>query len=93
MERRSTIHIQQHPHQESRKGYPPYASHTRMKSTPNESKNFQSFEKHDGSGKNLHSLSSGKVPNRYFPPFRDDEDSDERTIYFGNNHKHKRSHE
>jgi len=83
MERRSNI--QQHPHQESRKGYPLYASHTRMKSTPNESKDFQSFENH-----NMHGRNPATVK-RYFLPFRDDEDSDERTIYFGNNNRNKKN--
>ncbi len=75
MERRSNI--QQHPHQESRKGFPVYASHTRVKSTPNESKDFQIVESQHGYGKNPISVK------RYFLPFRDDEDSDERTLYFG----------
>lgn len=79
MERRSII--QQHPHQESRRGYPVYASTTRMKSTPNESKEFQNFVKHNEMGKNPEPLISNN--NRFFLPFRDDEDSDERTIYFG----------
>jgi hypothetical protein len=80
MERRSNI--QQHPHQESRKGYALYASHTRMKSTPNESKDFQTFVMHGPSAKTHH-----KNPVRYFLPFRDDEDSDERSIYFGKQQK------
>ncbi|HEY5825174.1 MAG TPA: hypothetical protein VIT44_12440 [Cyclobacteriaceae bacterium] len=83
MERRSNI--QQHPHQESRKGYPLYASRTRMKSTTNESKEFQIFERHRGYGKNPTSVK------RYFLPFRDDEDSDERTLYFGNKNQTKES--
>jgi hypothetical protein len=72
--------IKQHPHQESRRGYAIYASTTRMKSTPNESKEFQSFQKHTNLEKNPYS--SHKI-HRYFLPFRDDEDSDERTLYYG----------
>jgi hypothetical protein len=81
MERRSNI--QQHPHQESKKGYPIYASHTRLKSTTNDSKDFQLFESHNKHGKNPAMIE------RYFLPFRDDEDSDERTIYFGKNYKNR----
>ncbi len=89
MERRS--HIQQHPHQESRKGYPVYASNTRLKSTTNDGKDYRLVAKHSGIKSNSHPLveaiafNKKNNTNRYFIPFRDDEDSDERTIYFGEN--------
>ena len=81
MERRANI--QQHPHQESRKGFPLYASHTRMKSSANESKDFQSFKGSKSQRKHPEAIK------RYSLPFRDDEDSDERTLYFGTRRKHK----
>jgi len=83
MERRSNI--QQHLHQESKKGHPLYASHTRLKSNPNESKDFQLYDSHYAYGKNPATVK------RYSLPFRDDEDSDERTIYFGKNYKHRKN--
>ena len=83
MERRSDI--QHHPHQESRKGYPFYASHTRVKSSTREGKDFPSFESQKDHGKNSETIK------RHSLPFQDDEDSDERTLYFGNNRKHKRN--
>lgn len=84
MERRSNM--QQHPHQDSRRGYPLYASTTKVKSSTNDKKQFQSLAKNNDSiindWSNPSFLHHAPEPNNYFVPFRDDEDSDERTVYF-----------
>jgi len=69
----------QHPHQESRKGLPLYASTTRIKSTPNDLKEFQSSLRIAAAKKG----SLKKSFREFIDLFWEDEDSDERTIYFG----------
>jgi len=71
MQRKS--YIQQHPHQEISRGRAPYASSTGMKPSTNESMDFQ--------------LLANRLRHKSIidHSYLEDEDSDERTIYFAKN--------
>ncbi len=72
MQRKS--YITQHPHQEISRGRAPYASSTAIKSSPNEAMDFQ-----------LLASQLQHRPHRSLVidhSYLEDEDSDERTLYF-----------
>lgn len=77
MQRKS--YITQHPHQEIRRGLAPYASSTATKAATNEVMDFQLVTNH------LHypKHSTLAIDHTYL----EDEDSDERTLYFARSKK------